>query len=149
MNERLTLAMLDAAFQRLWSGPTPHPLDQVADHFDAHCSCMLFSPRDTWTLAHVSARTPMHPDDFARILHLRGAYRDHPQLAGWRLFELPLPQRVLVFPWPPTLTDRELGEFLRREAARSAGHDEALISIAMPQRDCPRHQAPPAEPSPG
>lgn len=142
----LTAAQIKRAMDELYCGPVSHPLDQLADHMGAHCSCMHFFQTDPWTLTHALSGVPMHPDDFARILHLRGAYCDHPQLPGWRLFELPLPERVLVFPWPPALTDRQLAGFLRREAARSTGHDEALISIAMLHRDCPRHTPAPVEP---
>jgi hypothetical protein len=149
VTDRLTPAMIDAALQELWSGRrTAHPLDQVADHFEDHCACMVLLPQDTWTMAHVSARMPMHPLDAARILQLRGAYCGHPQLAGWRLFELALPGGPVVFPWPPALTDRELGEHLRSLASRRTGHDPALISIRMPHRDCPRHSAPPVELTP-
>lgn len=141
----LTAAQIKRAMDEMWRGPVSHPLDQLADHFEAHCSCMLFFPQDSWTATLALSGVPQHPDVFKDVLRLRGAYCDHPQLAGWRLFELPLPQRVLVFPWPPAFADRELGGFLRREAARSTGHDEGLISIAMPHRDCPRHQPPPVE----
>ena len=145
---RLTRAMLDGTLQELWTGRrTAHPLDQLAGHMGAHCSCMVFLPQDTWTMAHSEARIPMHPNDFARLLNLRGAYCEHPQLAGWRLFELTLPGGPVAFPWPPALTDHQLGEHLRALAART-GHDPALISIHMPDRDCPRHTPPPTEVTP-
>lgn len=146
MTDRLTPDMLDNALRELWTGRrVPHPLDQLAEHFEAHCSCMVFLPTDTWTMAHSEARIPMHPDDFGPLLNLRGAYCEHPQLPGWRLFELALPGGPVVFPWPPALTDRELGAHLRALAGKRAGHDPSLISIHMPCRDCPRHGPPPVE----
>lgn len=144
----LSAAQIHRALDELYRGPVSHPLDQLANHMGAHCTCMEFFPQDPWIATHALAGGPMHPDDFARILRLRGAYCAHPQLAGWRLFELPLPQRVLVFPWPPALTDRELGKFLRREAARNTGHDVGLIAIDMPDRDCLRHRPAPREVAP-
>ncbi len=141
----LTAAQIHRALDELYRGPVSHPLDQLANHLGAHCTCMLFFPTDPWTATLALSGAPQHPSVFEQVLRLRGAYCAHPQLAGWRLFELPLPQRVLVFPWPPALTDRQLAGFLRREAARSTGHDAAMISIDMPHRDCPRHQPPPVE----
>lgn len=143
---RPTPGMLDAAFQMLWTGRrVPHPLEQLAEHFEAHCTCMVFLPSDPWTATLALSGVPQHPDAYAGVLRLRGAYCEHPQLPGWRLFELTLPGAPVVFPWPPALTDRELAEHLRALAARRTGHDPTLISIHMPCRDCPRHKAPPVE----
>lgn len=144
----LSAAQIKRAMDDMWRGPVAHPLDQLANHFDAHCTCMLFFPTDPWTATLMLSQVPQHPSVYEPVLRLRGAYCAHPQLAGWRLFELPLPQRILVFPWPPALTDRELGEFLRREAARSTGHDVGLIAIDMPDRDCLRHRPAPREVAP-
>lgn len=121
-----------------------HPLSQLADHLGAECRCMVAFPADPVIMASVSARVPMHPSELDRILRLSGAWCDHPQLSGWKLAEVTLPE-PLVVPWPPALTDGQLCDFLRAEAGRRLGHDPKLVTIDLPHRDCPRHVAPPVE----
>lgn len=138
-------AALDRAFDAMLNGPARHPLDQVADHLGAECRCMWVPPDNPAIMTYVSARMPMHPDLFNTMLHLTGAWCEHPQLAGWKLVEVTLLPEPLVIPWPPALTDAQLCAWLRKECGRRMGHDPKLVTIKLPCRDCPRHSAAPVE----
>lgn len=136
---------ITSAFKILRDGPTPHPFEQISSHFgDDPCSCLLFLPTEPYTLTLLLAG-PVHPDVVRPVLRVRGAYCRHPQLADWRLVELVLPGVPCVFPWPPALTDAELGGHVRALAARRTGHDPGLIAVSLPDRDCVRHAEPPLE----
>lgn len=150
-----TRSSLESALQAMWDGPrsrTPHPFEQIAEHFcDEPCSCRAFLPSDPDVAgAIVMSRTvPFHPDHAraieSRILRVRGAYCAHSVLAGWDLVELVLPGAPLAFPWPRSLGDRPLGDHMRTLASRRSGHDAGLISIHLPDRDCVRHARAPKE----
>jgi hypothetical protein len=140
-------SIFQRAFDEITRGFVRHPLDQVADHFGAECRCMVVLPDDPAILTYVSARMPMHPDEAARVLRLSGAWCDHPQLPGWKLVEVTLLPAPLALPWPPTLPDRYLCDYLRAECGRRLGHDPRLVSISLPHRDCPRHGPAPVEPA--